>query len=96
MKNDLHIDAEHHTAKPLREGTERGRFELPLPLRADRFSKPAHSTTLPPLQMSRRAYRIGGKLTSGMATQWVPAVGTASAPAAQPLSLAASSFCAVI
>jgi hypothetical protein len=30
--------------------TERGRFELPLPLRADRFSKPAHSTTLPPLQ----------------------------------------------
>jgi len=46
--------------------------------------------------MSRRAYRIGGKLTSGMATQWVPAVGTASAPAAQPLSLAASSFCAVI
>src|SRR5205807_4953289 len=30
--------------------TERGRFELPLPLRADRFSKPAHSTTLPPLR----------------------------------------------
>ena len=30
--------------------TERGRFELPLPFRADRFSKPAHSTTLPPLQ----------------------------------------------
>ena len=29
---------------------ERGRFELPLPFRADRFSKPAHSTTLPPLQ----------------------------------------------
>ncbi len=29
---------------------ERGRFELPLPLRADRFSKPAHSTTLPPLR----------------------------------------------
>ena len=33
-------------------GTERGRFELPLPLRADRFSKPAHSTTLPPLRDS--------------------------------------------
>ena len=31
--------------------TERGRFELPLPLRADRFSKPAHSTALPPLQI---------------------------------------------
>ena len=31
--------------------TERGRFELPLPLRADRFSKPAHSTTLPPLRV---------------------------------------------
>ena len=31
---------------------ERGRFELPLPLRADRFSKPAHSTTLPPLQVA--------------------------------------------
>ena len=30
---------------------ERGRFELPLPLRADRFSKPAHSTTLPPLRV---------------------------------------------
>ena len=29
---------------------ERGRFELPLPLRADRFSKPAHSAALPPLQ----------------------------------------------
>lgn len=32
---------------------ERGRFELPLPLRADRFSKPAHSTTLPPLRGGR-------------------------------------------
>ena len=32
---------------------ERGRFELPLPLRADRFSKPAHSTTLPPLQVQQ-------------------------------------------
>src|SRR5437588_12891759 len=32
--------------------TERGRFELPRPLRADRFSKPAHSTTLPPLRRS--------------------------------------------
>jgi hypothetical protein len=32
------------------EKTERGRFELPLPLRADRFSKPAHSAALPPLQ----------------------------------------------
>src|SRR5665213_3000067 len=31
--------------------TVRGSFELPLPLRADRFSKPAHSTTLPPLQV---------------------------------------------
>ena len=29
---------------------ERGRFELPLPFQADRFSKPAHSTTLPPLR----------------------------------------------
>src|SRR4051812_48987734 len=29
---------------------ERGRFELPRPLPADRFSKPAHSTTLPPLR----------------------------------------------
>src|ERR1700677_2985546 len=34
----------------VKNGTERGRFELPLPFRADRFSKPAHSTTLPPLQ----------------------------------------------
>src|SRR5215217_3077931 len=38
-------------------GTERGRFELPLPLRADRFSKPAHSTTLPPLRV--QAITIG-------------------------------------
>ena len=29
--------------------TERGGFEPPLPLRADRFSKPARSTTPPPL-----------------------------------------------
>ena len=29
---------------------ERGRFELPRPFRADRFSKPAHSAALPPLQ----------------------------------------------
>src|SRR5436309_13352999 len=36
---------------------ERGRFELPLPLRADRFSKPAHSTTLPPLRGVRRVAR---------------------------------------
>ena len=31
-------------------GTERGRFELPRAFRPDRFSKPAHSTTLPPLR----------------------------------------------
>src|SRR6185312_10442424 len=36
--------------------TERGRFELPLPLRADRFSKPAHSTTLPPLRAVAGVY----------------------------------------
>ncbi len=29
--------------------TERGRFELPWPLRTNRFSRPAHSTTLSPL-----------------------------------------------
>src|ERR1041384_214767 len=29
---------------------ERGRFELPRAFRPDRFSKPAHSTALPPLQ----------------------------------------------
>jgi hypothetical protein len=33
-----------------RAETERGRFELPLPLRADRFSKPARSAAPPPLQ----------------------------------------------
>ncbi|MDB5304124.1 MAG: hypothetical protein JWM97_1673 [Phycisphaerales bacterium] len=48
---------------------ERGRFELPLPFRADRFSKPAHSTTLPPLRVEdgryckgRRASTDGGPL----------------------------------
>ncbi|MDB5292390.1 MAG: Recombinase [Phycisphaerales bacterium] len=35
---------------PNHNEAERGRFELPLPFRADRFSKPAHSTTLPPLR----------------------------------------------
>jgi hypothetical protein len=30
---------------------ERGRFELPLPLLVGRFSKPVHSTTLPPLRV---------------------------------------------
>ncbi len=29
---------------------EGGRFELPRPLRACRFSRPVHSTALPPLQ----------------------------------------------
>ena len=33
---------------------ERGRFELPQPLLVDRFSKPAHSTTLPPLRVPGR------------------------------------------
>src|SRR3954452_8820701 len=45
--------------------TERGRFELPLPLRADRFSKPAHSTTLPPLLFRRTAGNIIGCLGVG-------------------------------
>ncbi len=33
--------------KPL---AERGRFELPEPVKAQRFSRPPHSTTLPPLR----------------------------------------------
>src|SRR4051794_32796472 len=33
----------------LRFSAERGRFELPLPLQADRFSKPARSAAPPPL-----------------------------------------------
>src|SRR3954462_9580714 len=41
--------------------TERGRFELPLPFRADRFSKPAHSTTLPPLRVGRERVSAGRK-----------------------------------
>src|SRR3954451_19218479 len=41
---------------------ERGRFELPLPFRADRFSKPAHSTTLPPLRGRCRRLVDGGRL----------------------------------
>jgi site-specific DNA recombinase len=36
---------------------ERGRFELPLPLRADRFSKPARSAAPPPLRGGRESYR---------------------------------------
>ena len=43
-----------------RNKAERGRFELPRPLRADRFSKPAHSTTLPPLRVEWRSIS-GGK-----------------------------------
>jgi site-specific DNA recombinase len=56
-----------HTTAPLISGAvtvgethqnhneaERGRFELPLPFRAGRFSKPVHSTTLPPLQVKPR------------------------------------------
>ncbi len=47
-------------AEPVTIDTERGRFELPLPLRADRFSKPAHSTTLPPLPVEAGVYaRVG-------------------------------------
>ncbi len=37
-------------AKGIGKLTERGRFELPRAFRPDRFSKPAHSTTLPPLR----------------------------------------------
>ena len=33
--------------KPL---AERGRFELPEPVKVQRFSRPPHSTTLPPLR----------------------------------------------
>ncbi len=29
---------------------ERGRFELPEPVKVQRFSRPPHSTTLPPLR----------------------------------------------
>ena len=53
IENDSQVEAEQFVTKLLGGETERGRFELPLPLRADRFSKPAHSTTLPPL-------RVGG------------------------------------
>src|SRR3954471_15794909 len=52
-----------------RMGTERGRFELPLPLRADRFSKPAHSTTLPPLlitALNRNASVAMGQIGLGI------------------------------
>ena len=41
---------------------ERGRFELPRPFRADRFSKPAHSAALPPLRECVRSYRKGFEL----------------------------------
>src|SRR5277367_1491233 len=50
IETRLQTEAEQYLTKLLGEETERGRFELPLPLRADRFSKPAHSTTLPPLR----------------------------------------------
>src|SRR3954463_2629536 len=39
---------------------ERGRFELPLPLRADRFSKPARSAAPPPLQSRAGNVSFGG------------------------------------
>jgi hypothetical protein len=48
--------------------TERGRFELPLPLRADRFSKPAHSTTLPPLRGAGEVYAEGNSASKPVVT----------------------------
>ena len=33
-----------------RDVAEGGRFELPIPVKVCRFSRPVHSTTLPPLQ----------------------------------------------
>jgi alkylated DNA repair dioxygenase AlkB len=33
-----------------RRMAERGRFELPEPVKVQRFSRPPHSTTLPPLR----------------------------------------------
>jgi integrase len=38
----------------LGQKAERGRFELPLPLLVGRFSKPVHSTTLPPLRVEEK------------------------------------------
>jgi site-specific recombinase XerD len=61
IENESQNQAEQYITKLLGEGTERGRFELPLPFRADRFSKPAHSTTLPPLQGSRTVFDGNGK-----------------------------------
>src|SRR5688572_12234427 len=51
-KGLMHLSMNQALVKAVLNGTERGRFELPLPLRADRFSKPAHSTALPPLRVS--------------------------------------------
>jgi site-specific recombinase XerD len=62
IEKTLQVEAEQYITKLLGEGTERGRFELPLPFRADRFSKPAHSTTLPPLQSRATLFDAIGQI----------------------------------
>jgi len=64
IENGLQAEAEQYVTKLLGEETERGRFELPLPLRADRFSKPAHSTALPPLRGNPLLQSIGHRADS--------------------------------
>ncbi len=60
IEKTLQVEAEQYVTKLLGGETERGRFELPLPLQADRFSKPAHSAALPPLQAERGTLSDGG------------------------------------
>ena len=43
---------------------ERGRFELPIPLRVCRISSAVHSTTLPPLREMRRRAPCGWRVDS--------------------------------
>ncbi len=53
---------------------ERGRFELPEPVKVQRFSRPPQSTTLPPL---RDSFIVSSFLTGLYAIDlkpWVPAL----------------------
>src|SRR6187402_763721 len=63
-------DLVHPQEDTVKYKAERGRFELPLPLRADRFSKPAHSTTLPPLR--KRTLEVIASGGDGSIKQAVP------------------------
>ena len=53
--NALQVEAQQLVTKLLGGETERGRFELPWTLLPNRFSKPAHSAALPPIQLTAKS-----------------------------------------